>query len=178
MASSPTTWSSSPTRGWAFDSSAPLLPNCPAYTVKERMIRLSTKSTKITDRPKINHRPRVSWYQVPLWTPLWLNMVLVMDIEIQKLHTTLVHVRQSVPPNHTTPGLVLIALKSPSRTMESPVGGLSSTFSKEFKKVGTLNCYLPHSHSQDPFPNPKAQASNPFVHNPQNVQNEINILVS
>ena len=50
--------------------------------------------------------------------------------------------------------------------METPIGALSSTFSKDFKKGGYSEFLFGAwvQTSQDPFPNPKAQGINPFVH--------------
>jgi len=113
------------TRWWSVDSSAPL------FTRMSRTYR--RKSNATSTKSIIELQPRVSWCQVHIWTPLCLNMVFVMDSpwRAQKSNNrTPLWFRSGGPFLPITPFQVSLslpkwALKSPSRTRESPAGALS-----------------------------------------------------
>ncbi|KAI3356515.1 hypothetical protein L3Q82_017718 [Scortum barcoo] len=58
-------------------------------------------------------------------------------------HRSRVQIGEAVPPDHAPPGITVVAhvsVEVPSRTMESPVGALSSTPPRDSKKA-VLWCY-------------------------------------
>ncbi|KAI3363732.1 hypothetical protein L3Q82_001348 [Scortum barcoo] len=130
--------SNSPPGGDRLTSSAPLFTRV-SKTYGRRSDETTTKSI-------IDLRPRVSWCHVHRWTPLCCsNMVFVMDkvwLAQKSNNRTPLGFRSGrpVPPNHAPPGITVFAhvsaLKSPSRTMEPPVGALSSTPPRDSKKAG------------------------------------------
>ncbi|KAI3371776.1 hypothetical protein L3Q82_024330 [Scortum barcoo] len=81
-----------------------------------------------------------------------------------------VQIGEAVPPDHAPPGITVVAhvsVEVPSRTMESPVGALSSTPPKGLQE-GRVLCTAVRpvgtNNSKRPIPNPKAQGSDPLVH--------------
>ncbi|KAI3376169.1 hypothetical protein L3Q82_016696 [Scortum barcoo] len=102
------------------------------------------RSDETTTKSIIDLRPRV--VLVPRCTdghPVLEHVLCVMDKLVTYRSPITEHrwvqIGEAVPPDHAPPGITVVAhvsVEVPSRTMESPVGALSSTPPRDSKKAG------------------------------------------